>query len=845
MPEQMHREFMLAEMKWLAADFKKEIKMKRVIAKKKARKIISYHKRKKRELLQKSRKRLLEDRRVAKQHCRLVQGFWKKIDKIVFYKYRRQIEIAKAKLMEKHLDILVENTERLTKLLASNMIETREAELLSAEENDDPLITLVSEDDEDTDDEDYVAEKNFVKDDERTLIAAEREESLVEIESEISALHEEAEMDIEELRQRYMNGEVKRSAFEIHLEENKRNGELKEFEVISKPNFQVRDSDGKSWKHVILYRRRGSPFNVVISYREGSFEGLKGGYKFVGDVLKDADGEIIETRSGFLIEDEEKMEEDEEEEDEAFMFEEQADDETTLAEADALESSHDIQSEIQKLKEEQEMSVEELRRKYEGMRDENEEDEEEDEAFVFEDQADDETTMAAAEADETSEDINNEIQKLKEEQEMSVEELRRKYGGMQEEDDYNEKNEEEAFVFEKQVDDGNSKEEEEDDDDDDDDDDKAFVFEEQPDDETTMAEAEAEQTPEDINNEIQKLKEEAVLSVEELRRRYGGKDKEDNENKEFNIDVPFLMSSSLTLRSYQRAGLDWLVSLHDRRLNGILADEMGLGKTVQTISLLAHLAAERGSWGPHLIIVPTSVIMNWEHECKRWCPALKVMSYYGSAKQRKEKRQGWSKAHSFHICITSYQLVVQDANVFRRKRWYYMILDEAHNIKNFQSQRWQTLLHFNTKRRLLLTGTPLQNNLLELWSLLHFLMPFIFRSRDEFKHWFANPLMNMVEGKQGVNRGMVGRLHGVIRPFLLRRLKKDVEKQMPKKYEHVIKCHLSRRQKYLYGVSFFLSFHLFTHIRPTHSPSHTHTHTDTKTLLVDQVQEQLCREEES
>ena len=123
----------------------------------------------------------------------------------------------------------------------------------------------------------------------------------------------------------------------------------------------------------------------------------------------------------------------------------------------------------------------------------------------------------------------------------------------------------------------------------------------------------------------------------------------------------------------------------------------------------------------------------------------------------------------------------------------------AHTIvKNFQSQRWQTLINFNTQRRLLLSGTPLQNNLMELWSLLHFLMPYIFRSRKEFSYWFSNPMNNMIEGNSERNDEVIGRLHGIIRPFVLRRLKKDVETQMPGKFEHVVKCQLSRRQMTLY-----------------------------------------------
>jgi SNF2 family DNA or RNA helicase len=196
--------------------------------------------------------------------------------------------------------------------------------------------------------------------------------------------------------------------------------------------------------------------------------------------------------------------------------------------------------------------------------------------------------------------------------------------------------------------------------------------------------------------------------------------------------------------------------------------------------------------------VPTSVILNWETELKRFCPSFKVLCYYGSAKRRKELRTGWTKANVYHVVITSYQLAVQDAFAFKRKRWYYLVLDEAQNIKNFQSQRWQTLISFNTQRRLLLSGTPLQNTLLELWSLLHFLMPYIFRSRKEFSYWFANPMTSMIEGTSDHNSDVIQRLHGILRPFILRRLKKDVETQMPGKFEHVLKCQLSRRQMYLY-----------------------------------------------
>ncbi|KAK3808435.1 MAG: SNF2 family N-terminal domain-containing protein [Benniella sp.] len=271
--------------------------------------------------------------------------------------------------------------------------------------------------------------------------------------------------------------------------------------------------------------------------------------------------------------------------------------------------------------------------------------------------------------------------------------------------------------------------------------------------------------------------------------------------------IPFLLRHQL--REYQHVGMDWLAQLYSNGLNGILADEMGLGKTMQTIALLAHLACEHEVWGPHLIVVPTSVILNWEMEFKKWCPGFKIMTYYGSPRERKEKRIGWSRDNSFHVCITSYQLVVQDQAVFRRKAWQYLILDEAHNIKNFRSQRWQTLLNFNSARRLLLTGTPLQNNLMELWSLLYFLMPngvsqtmpVGFANQKEFQEWFSHPVDRMIEGNDQQDedsKAAIARLHTVLRPYLLRRLKADVETQMPAKYEHIVYCRLSKRQRFLY-----------------------------------------------
>lgn len=272
--------------------------------------------------------------------------------------------------------------------------------------------------------------------------------------------------------------------------------------------------------------------------------------------------------------------------------------------------------------------------------------------------------------------------------------------------------------------------------------------------------------------------------------------------------IPHLLRG--TLREYQHYGLDWLAGLYTNNINGILADEMGLGKTIQTIALLAHLAVEHEVWGPHLVVVPTSVILNWEMEFKKWCPGFKIMTYYGNQEERKAKRRGWTDDSSWDVLITSYQLVLQDQQVLKRRAWHYMVLDEAHNIKNFRSQRWQALLTFRTRARLLLTGTPLQNNLTELWSLLFFLMPSDedgagiegFADLRNFSEWFRRPVEQILEhGRETMDeeaKQIVHKLHTVLRPYLLRRMKADVEKQMPAKYEHVVTCRLSKRQRYLY-----------------------------------------------
>ena len=207
-------------------------------------------------------------------------------------------------------------------------------------------------------------------------------------------------------------------------------------------------------------------------------------------------------------------------------------------------------------------------------------------------------------------------------------------------------------------------------------------------------------------------------------------------------------------------------------------------------------------------------------EFKKFLPGFKTLSYHGTTKRRKELRQGWNDKHHFNVCITSYTLASRDAHIFKRKPWYYMILDEAHMIKNFKSQRWNILLMFRSFRRLLLTGTPLQNNLTELWALLQFLMSGTnFANLKEFGEWFSSmslscylceelalvcyldPLEKAIEMGTMLddeNLQRVSKLHTVLRPYLLRRLKRDVEKELPSKYDHLVLCPLSKRQRFLY-----------------------------------------------
>ncbi|KAI9261409.1 SNF2 family N-terminal domain-containing protein [Phascolomyces articulosus] len=258
-----------------------------------------------------------------------------------------------------------------------------------------------------------------------------------------------------------------------------------------------------------------------------------------------------------------------------------------------------------------------------------------------------------------------------------------------------------------------------------------------------------------------------------------------------------------TLKEYQIKGLQWMVSLYNNHLNGILADEMGLGKTIQTISLITYLIEKKRQNGPYLIIVPLSTLTNWSLEFDKWAPSIRTVVYKGPPTARKILQQDIRQG-DFQVLLTTFEYIIKDRPLLSKIRWLHMIIDEGHRMKNTNSKLVQVLRqYYHTKYRLILTGTPLQNNLPELWALLNFILPKIFKSVKSFEEWFNTPFNNQgVSDKVGLNEEeqllIIKRLHKVLRPFLLRRLKKDVESELPDKVERVLKCRLSALQTKLY-----------------------------------------------
>ncbi|KAL3791224.1 hypothetical protein ACHAW5_000494 [Stephanodiscus triporus] len=245
---------------------------------------------------------------------------------------------------------------------------------------------------------------------------------------------------------------------------------------------------------------------------------------------------------------------------------------------------------------------------------------------------------------------------------------------------------------------------------------------------------------------------------------------------------PKILSEACKMHKYQLEGLNWMIKLHDHGINGILADEMGLGKTLQTISLLAYLREARGVKGPHVVVVPKSVVGNWIKEFRKWCPSIRAVRMGGTMEERAKAREEFLKPdpvtgkYRFDALVCSYEAVLKEKTSLGRIPWKYLIIDEAHRIKNENSSLSKAVRLLSTGFRLLITGTPLQNNLHELWALLNFLLPEIFGDSEQFDEWFS------MSGKEG-QENVIRKLHTVLRPFMLRRVKRDVACSLPPKKE--------------------------------------------------------------
>ncbi|KAI8903276.1 SNF2 family N-terminal domain-containing protein [Gorgonomyces haynaldii] len=259
------------------------------------------------------------------------------------------------------------------------------------------------------------------------------------------------------------------------------------------------------------------------------------------------------------------------------------------------------------------------------------------------------------------------------------------------------------------------------------------------------------------------------------------------------VEQPTIINKDYTLKGYQLIGVSWLSLLYRKKLGGILADEMGLGKTAQVICFIAHLLTI-GHSGPHMIIVPASTVGNWLREFENWCPVLQVVAYTGSLKERRQI-QDETASRQIHVVLTTYNMATgtkEDRTWLRKLKCKSLILDEGHLVKNSDSQRFKKLMKFQCPFRLLLTGTPLQNNLLELLSLLTFIMPDLFVSGSEQ----LQKLFNMKDEMHLVH--IIDRAKRVMQPFVLRRRKDQVLNDLPQKIQKIEYCLMTKRQQELY-----------------------------------------------
>ncbi|XP_019331761.1 chromodomain-helicase-DNA-binding protein 1-like isoform X2 [Alligator mississippiensis] len=249
--------------------------------------------------------------------------------------------------------------------------------------------------------------------------------------------------------------------------------------------------------------------------------------------------------------------------------------------------------------------------------------------------------------------------------------------------------------------------------------------------------------------------------------------------------------AGIQLRSYQVDGVNWLVRCYEDQHGCILGDEMGLGKTCQTISLLVYLSGNFINKGPFLILCPLSVLSNWKEELKRFAPGLSFVTYVGDKEERAELQRDLKAPLNFQVLLTTYEICLKDATFLKCFNWAALVVDEAHRLKNQNSLLHKTLSEFSVSFSLLLTGTPIQNSLQELYSLLSFIEPDIFPNDqvDEFVQYYHEIKTESKSAKE---------LHSLLQPFLLRRVKVEVAADLPKKVEVVLYHGMSALQRKYY-----------------------------------------------
>ncbi|GME82874.1 unnamed protein product [Ambrosiozyma monospora] len=313
-----------------------------------------------------------------------------------------------------------------------------------------------------------------------------------------------------------------------------------------------------------------------------------------------------------------------------------------------------------------------------------------------------------------------------------------------------------------------------------------------------------------IADTLLKAKEKPVMSNEKENERNKTETEMDKEklgsSDGLQFNQPKLISGAV-MKDYQIAGMEWLVTLYQNGLNGILADEMGLGKTLQCISMIAFLV-EQGIEGPFLVVAPLSTVSNWINEFKKFAPSIKALGFVGHKPARIELKKIFKQ---YTVIVTSYEVCLNEFAYLNRSYWKFLIVDEGHRLKNTDCLLIRKLRQLKASNRLLLTGTPLQNNLNELWSLLNFILPEIFHDIDMFQQWFDFSGMEKLKDDDGnedgavnkaidveIQKTLVGNLHTILRPFLLRRVKKDVIKDLPPKREYIIYSKLSEKQEIFY-----------------------------------------------